>query len=85
MLNFQGQIVTKSNKDRNIFEVSNSSSVDPMSSQRDMHIPEVLTSVSANYCSSQFAYNISCEEYYVASVWTGQRKGVSARQLADLW
>ena len=56
-----------------------------MSSQADMHISEVLTSISANYCPSQFAYNISCEEYDVASVWSGQRKGVSARQLADPW
>ena len=68
MLNFQGQIVTKSNKDRNIFEVSNSSCEDPMSSQADMHISEVLTSISTNYCPYQFAYNISQGEYDVASV-----------------
>ena len=80
MLNYQGQIVTKSNKDQTIFKVNNSSCEDPMPSQAGMHISEVLTSISTNYCPHQFAYNISQGEYDAALVLSGRRKGVSARQ-----
>ena len=42
-------------------------------------------SISENYCTDSFAANIAGLKYDISTVWSGPRKGVTARQLADRW
>ena len=84
MLMYQGQLVSKKEKDRIIFVIEHQSNEVSELSGPDMTISEILISTSPKYCMVNFAQNISQVGYDAAAFWSGRRREVTARKLADL-